>query len=205
MGQYFSAVHRRRLIDGTTIDDRRVGKRIFWFERIQNAVERYRAERLQPNSKYFVPQDEGETPPETDYRVDAYPRYHIKNQQLRLRLVNSQKNLPPKLIPWEHAATRGARGKTKTLPPRILAESIRASFPALCRASRQGQGRAERRRRIREELATLPRRRQRRAVRIRRRSPVVRNASSVRRRVSASFRRLAGLDPRSFRLDRVRR
>lgn len=138
MGQYFSAVHRRRLIDGTTIDDRRVGKRIFWFERIQNAVERYRAERLQPNSKYFVPQDEGETPPETDYRVDAYPRYRIKNQQLGLRLVNPQKNLPPKLIPWEHAATRGTRGKTKTLPPEFWLSQY--ELPSLLFVALHGKG-----------------------------------------------------------------
>lgn len=118
MGQYYSATHRRRLIDGTTIDDRRVGKRIFWFERLQNAVDYYRAERLKPESKYFVPTNEAETPPETDYRVDAYPRYRVKNQQLGLRLVDaSQKNAPPKLIPWTHSAKRGSAPKTRTKRP----------------------------------------------------------------------------------------
>lgn len=116
MGQYYSATHRRRLIDGTTVDDRRVGKRIFWFERIQNAVEYYRAERLKPDSKYFVPTDEAETPPETDYRVDAYPRYRVKNQQLGLRFVAADA-APPELIPWTHAAKRGSAPKTRTQRP----------------------------------------------------------------------------------------
>ncbi|MDR0611657.1 MAG: type VI-B CRISPR-associated RNA-guided ribonuclease Cas13b, partial [Planctomycetaceae bacterium] len=82
LGNYFFDCYEKGLIDGTQTHERRLGKRILTFQRIQDAVRDYKKNREKPEGKYWEPK-ENATPPK-EYRQDMMPQYRIKRQQIGL-------------------------------------------------------------------------------------------------------------------------
>ncbi|MDO4569714.1 MAG: type VI-B CRISPR-associated RNA-guided ribonuclease Cas13b [Planctomycetia bacterium] len=103
MGNYYYRCHPRKVIDGSVLPDRRIPKRILWFQRIQDAVSYYREERVRPGTLYHLPQ-EFMTPPAV-YRNDMFPQYYFRDNQIGFCTLSAEQELPhPELDP---------EGKTK--------------------------------------------------------------------------------------------
>ncbi|MDD3588041.1 MAG: type VI-B CRISPR-associated RNA-guided ribonuclease Cas13b [Thermoguttaceae bacterium] len=83
------------LLDGSTLEDRRLCKRIKTFCRIQEAEQLYCEERKKMDSLYWIPTAD-EAPPKS-YRLDMRPQYMIKNNQIGFRMVKKDKSFPPRL------------------------------------------------------------------------------------------------------------
>ncbi|MDO5566201.1 MAG: type VI-B CRISPR-associated RNA-guided ribonuclease Cas13b, partial [Planctomycetia bacterium] len=92
MGPYYFDSYSKTLLDGSSLNDRRLGKRIRTFCQIQEAERLYHEERKKTGSLYWTPV-EGQQPPKT-YRVDMTPQYLIKNNQIGIRFQKG-KYVPP--------------------------------------------------------------------------------------------------------------
>lgn len=91
---YFDCYSKANLIDGGTLEDRRLGRRLFAFDRIQNARKKWLKERESTGgqeSLYWRPKME-QSPPAI-YRIDMAPRYYIKENTVGLAFA-SGKNYP---------------------------------------------------------------------------------------------------------------
>lgn len=88
MGYYWFDCYTKSLIDGTRIEDRRLGKRILVFNRIQEAIDRYQAERTAENTLYWSTET-GETPPK-EYRVDMMPQYYIVRNSIGISFMEKK-------------------------------------------------------------------------------------------------------------------
>jgi hypothetical protein len=96
-GTFFNADYRKfQTIDGSTLEHRRLSKRIFCFDRMQDVLERYINERESyENAKkenkeyetlYWFPQTGQKTPAHGEYRTDMIPQYVIGRQGIGLTL-----------------------------------------------------------------------------------------------------------------------
>ncbi|MDR1383155.1 MAG: type VI-B CRISPR-associated RNA-guided ribonuclease Cas13b [Planctomycetaceae bacterium] len=92
LGNYFFDCYDKGLIDGTQMSERRLGKRLLTFQRIQDAIRDYKENREKPNAKYWEP-EEYATPPK-EYRQDMLPQYRIKWQQIGLYFSALHRGLP---------------------------------------------------------------------------------------------------------------
>ncbi|MDR2705938.1 MAG: type VI-B CRISPR-associated RNA-guided ribonuclease Cas13b [Planctomycetaceae bacterium] len=110
LGNYFFDCYKKGLVDGTTLDERRIGKRIKTFQRIQDAEKDYRENRdktettsletekgktknvEERNVKYWIAEAD-KTPPE-EYRQDMLPQYRCKKGNIGIYFKALHKGFP---------------------------------------------------------------------------------------------------------------
>ncbi|MDR1483489.1 MAG: type VI-B CRISPR-associated RNA-guided ribonuclease Cas13b, partial [Planctomycetaceae bacterium] len=92
LGNYFFDCYPKGLVDGTTLDERRLGKRIKTFQRIQEVEEDYRKNRCTSETLYWqaVP---NETPPR-EYRQDMLPQHRCKKGNIGIYFSSLHKGFP---------------------------------------------------------------------------------------------------------------
>ncbi|MDR3197265.1 MAG: type VI-B CRISPR-associated RNA-guided ribonuclease Cas13b [Planctomycetaceae bacterium] len=83
-GTFFNADYKKfRTLDGTTIEHRRLSKRIYCFDRLQDAQKKYHEERQKTEQNqdtlYWFPEI-GLKPNMTEYRTDMLPKYAIEKR-----------------------------------------------------------------------------------------------------------------------------
>jgi hypothetical protein len=102
-GTFFNADYRKfQMLDGSFLEHRRLSKRIFCFDRMQDVLKRYLFEKESyENAKkenqeyptlYWFPQTRQKTPKNGEYRTDMIPQYVIGRQGIGLTL--KQKDEP---------------------------------------------------------------------------------------------------------------
>ncbi|MDR2705943.1 MAG: type VI-B CRISPR-associated RNA-guided ribonuclease Cas13b [Planctomycetaceae bacterium] len=109
LGNYFFNCYKKGLVDGTTLDERRLGKRIKTFQRIQNAEKDYCENRYKTktissetdesktkkvqerNVKYWIAEAEKKPP---EYRQDMFPQYCYKNGSIGIYFNTLHKGFP---------------------------------------------------------------------------------------------------------------
>ncbi|MDR0611073.1 MAG: type VI-B CRISPR-associated RNA-guided ribonuclease Cas13b [Planctomycetaceae bacterium] len=94
-GTFFNADYQKTMFDGSVLEHRRLSKRIFCFDNMQDVLKRYTGERESyDNAKkekqeyetwYWFPQA-GQSPKKTEYRTDMIPQYVIGRQGIGLAL-----------------------------------------------------------------------------------------------------------------------
>lgn len=82
MGTYYFRKHERTVIDGTVIEDRRLTKTVYWYTRIQNAVEYYLNRK---DELYCTPEGVAQTP--AVYRTEMFPQYFVDNNAVPLKII----------------------------------------------------------------------------------------------------------------------
>ncbi len=75
MGNYHFNRHRRPVIDGSTLENRWLSKKILCYTRIQDAIRYYQTERSKIDTLYVSPSDE--TVVHGAYRQDMLPQYSV--------------------------------------------------------------------------------------------------------------------------------
>lgn len=85
MGTYYFGKHSRKVIDGTTMDDRRLTKSVYWYTRIQDAVKYYLDRQ---SSLYCTPEGKAKTP--DVYRTEMFPQYIVEDNQVPLKITSSK-------------------------------------------------------------------------------------------------------------------
>ncbi|MDO5582354.1 MAG: type VI-B CRISPR-associated RNA-guided ribonuclease Cas13b, partial [Planctomycetia bacterium] len=96
MGMYYYRCYpKKNLVDGSDLEERRIGQLLFAFERIQTAREQWIKDRESSDespSLYWMPKPD-QTPPEV-YRVDMEPKYYIKENTIGISLRGSASAFP---------------------------------------------------------------------------------------------------------------
>ena len=91
MGTYYFGKHSRPVIDGTTMEDRRLTKSVYWYTRIQDAVKYYLDRK---SSLYCTPESKAKTP--DVYRTEMFPQYIIEDNMVPLKIT------PPNVREFPH-------------------------------------------------------------------------------------------------------
>ncbi|MDR1493458.1 MAG: type VI-B CRISPR-associated RNA-guided ribonuclease Cas13b [Planctomycetaceae bacterium] len=92
LGAYFFDCYEKGLVDGTKLEERRIGKRLKTFQRIQEAEKEYRENRGKSEAKYWEAILYA-TPPE-EYRQDVPPQYRCKRGNIGLYFSSLHKGFP---------------------------------------------------------------------------------------------------------------
>lgn len=86
MGNYFFDRYEKSLIDGSTIDDRRLSKRILGFSPLQGAIDKFNRER--ESGLYQAKYKGGDV-----FMNETLPHYHLNNNQIGIKLSEAFPNL----------------------------------------------------------------------------------------------------------------
>ena len=133
MGTYYFGKHSRPVIDGTIMEDRRLTKSVYWYTRIQDAVEYYLKRQ---SSLYCTPESKAKTP--DVYRTEMFPQYIVEDNQVPLKIT------PPNVREFPHPEL----DESGQIAPHNLAPDAWLStyeLPIILFLSAIGDGRADKR------------------------------------------------------------